>query len=211
MIRPPEPTTPTRRSICGTTSCGTGAGGYGTRIRYGGNANVVDNFYASDGGDAARCADHLQGTAVGFPVLRRHDQYRPGLRRRQRQRRRREPEQSRNRVDSVRGGPRSPPRRRMSRRVSCATAQEHGRSIRSIRRYVSTVSLSGCVVGPLLTVTRSGTGTGTVTSNPRRHQLRRRLLAVVRRRHRRHADCGPGGRLRVSPAGPGTRIARTGS
>jgi hypothetical protein len=26
--------------------------------------------------------------------------------------------------------------------------------------------LSGCVVGPLLTVTRSGTGTGTVTSNP---------------------------------------------
>ena len=34
-----------------------------------------------------------------------------------------------------------------------------------------------------LTVTKSGAGTGTVTQQPRRHQLRRHLLAVLPRRH----------------------------
>ncbi len=39
-------------------------GGYGSRIRYGGQANVVDNFYASDGGDASDALIICKGLAV---------------------------------------------------------------------------------------------------------------------------------------------------
>ncbi len=39
-------------------------GGYGSRIRYGGQANVVDNFYAADGGDASDALIICKGLAV---------------------------------------------------------------------------------------------------------------------------------------------------
>ena len=140
-------------------------GGYGTRIRYGGNANVVDNFYASDGGDEddaliickglpsdSQCYDDTTNIALAYVAGN----------------------VSADGVNLNNRGTESTPFAAAAVTTQApgvaACLVRDGAGVRPLdatdQAYVSTVSLSGCVVGPLLTVTRSGTGSGTVTSNP---------------------------------------------
>ena len=140
-------------------------GGYGTRIRYGGNANVVDNFYASDGGDEddaliickglpsdSQCYDDTTNIALAYVAGNF----------------------SADGVNLNNRGTESTPFAAAAVTTQApgvaACLVRDGAGVRPLdaidQTYVATVSLSGCVVGPLLTVTRSGTGTGTVTSNP---------------------------------------------
>jgi hypothetical protein len=140
-------------------------GGYGTRIRYGGNANVVDNYYASDGGDEddaliickglpsdSQCYDDTTNIARAYVAGNF----------------------SADGVNLNNRGTESTPFAAAAVTTQtpgvAACLVRDGAGVRPLdaidQSYVSTVSLSGCVVGPLLTVTRSGTGTGTVTSIP---------------------------------------------
>ncbi len=65
----------------------------------------------------------------------------------------------------------------------------------------TTVTATFTAIPVQLSVTRSGTGLGTVTSVARGHQLRRHLQRAVQHRHRRHVDRRARPRARRSTAG----------
>ena len=181
-------------------------GGYGTRIRYGGNANVVDNFYASDGGDGtdaliickglasdSQCYDDTTNIARAYVAGN----------------------VSADGVNLNNEGTESTPFA-----AAAVTTQAPGAAACLVRDgagarpldpidqgYVSTVSLSGCVAGPAAHRDPVGNRHRHRHQQSGRHQLRRRLLGVVRRGHRRDPDRGRGRRrqLRRLVRGPGLR------
>ena len=138
-------------------------GGYGTRIRYGGNANVVDNYYDSDGGDAAdaliickglpsdsQCYNDTTNIARAYVAGNVSGD---GV-------------NLNNRGTETSAFTAPPVTAQSPGAAACLVRDGAGaRPLDTIDQgYVATVSLPSCVVGPILTVTRSGSGT--VTSSP---------------------------------------------